>query len=78
MKELNNVNLNDIISPRLSQSKSYLKLLDIPYFQNDTNLSVTSDIIEGVIKSTYIFDNMVLASYSQVMKASSKSNIAVI
>ena len=78
MKELNNVNLNDIISPRLPQSKSYLKLKDIPYFHNNTNLSVTSDIIEGVIKSTCIFDNMVLASYSQVIKASSKSNIAVI
>jgi len=31
IKELNNVNSNDIMSPRLLQSKSYLKLLDIPY-----------------------------------------------
>jgi len=49
MKELNNVDLNDIISLRLLQSKLYLKLLSIPYFLKDTNLSIIPDIIERVI-----------------------------
>jgi len=31
MKNLNNVDLNDVMSPRLSQSKSYLKILGILY-----------------------------------------------
>ena len=43
MKELNNIDLNNI-SPRLPQSKSYLKILGIPYFLADTNLSVMPDI----------------------------------
>ena len=62
MKKLNDVDVSDVISPRLSQLKSYLKILDITYFIKNTNLSVTLDIIERVIKTSYIFDNTVLAS----------------
>ena len=62
IKELNNVDANDVMSPRLSQLKSYLKILDILYFVNNTILPITSDIIEKVIKSTYIFNDIVLVS----------------
>jgi len=55
MKKLNNVDLNNIMSPRLSQSKSYLKILGIPYFIKDTNISVSSDIIKRMIKRVFIF-----------------------
>lgn len=41
MKELNDINLNDIMSLRLPQSKSYLKTLGIPYFINNTNIVIT-------------------------------------
>ena len=58
IKELNDVNLNDIMSPKLSQSKFYLKILDISYFINNTYLSIISDIIKRVIKITYIFNNI--------------------
>ena len=78
MKELNNVDTTNVMSPRLLQSKSYLKILDISYFVKDTNLSITSDIIESVIKSTYILNDIVLTSYPQVIKASPKYNMAVI
>ena len=78
MKELNNVNSNNVMSPRLLQFKSYLKILGIPYLWKDTNLSITPNIIERVIKSTHIFDDTVLASYPQVIKASPKSDMAVI
>jgi len=60
MKELNNINLNNIMSLKFSQFKFYLKILDIPYFLEDTNLLVVLDIIERVIKSTYNFNNVVL------------------
>jgi len=55
MKKLNNVDLNNVMSPRLSQSKSYLKILGIPYFIKDTNISVSSDIIKRMIKRVFIF-----------------------
>ena len=46
IKDLNNVNSSNIISIRLLQSKSYLKILDISYFVENTNFSITPDIIE--------------------------------
>jgi len=78
MKDLNNVDSNNIMSPRLPKSKLYLKGLDIPYFWEDTNLLVISDVIESIIKSTYIFNDIVLASYSCVIKVLPKSDIEVV
>jgi len=62
IKNLNNVNSSDVISSRLSQLKLYLKILDISYFVEDTNLFLTSDIVERVIETTHIFNDIVLAS----------------
>ena len=46
IKDLNNVDLSNIMSLRLLQSKSYLKILDILYFVKDTNLPIIPDIME--------------------------------
>jgi len=61
MKNLNNVNLSNIMSLRLPQSKSYLKTLSISYLVKDTNLLVIHEIIEKVLETTYIFNNIVLS-----------------
>ena len=66
------------MSPRLPQSKSYLKILDILYFVEDTNLLLTYDIIEKVIKTTHIFNNVILAFHPYIIKMFLKSNIAVV
>jgi len=63
MKDLNDIDLNNIMSLRLLQSKFYLKILGILYFLEDTNLSVMLDIIKRVIKCIHIFNNIVLAFY---------------
>ena len=78
IKELNNVNIINAISPRVLQSKSYLKILGISYFIKNTNLPIILDIIKSVIKSTYILNDIVLTSYPQVIKVLSKSNIVII
>ena len=62
IKNLNNVNSSNVMSFRLSQLKLYLKILDISYFVEDTNLFLTSDIVERVIETTHIFNDVVLAS----------------
>ena len=46
IKDLNDVDSNNIMNSRLPQSKSYLKILEIPYFVEDTNLPIIPDIIE--------------------------------
>ena len=56
IKELNNVDINDIISPKLPQSKLHFKILDILYFVKDTNyydlrlrVKVKSKILDWII-----------------------------
>ena len=60
VKNVDNVNLEDIEAPRLPQSKSYLKIIGISYFLENTNVSITSDFVESIIK--YIFNNLLLTS----------------
>ena len=45
IKELNNIDSNDIISPWLSQFKLYLKILGLLYLEK-TNLPITSNVIK--------------------------------
>jgi len=77
IKDLSEVNYNDIESPKLPQSKLYLKILSISYFVKDTNLSILFDIIKSIHKSIYIFNNITLTSHSHIIKASPKSDMAV-
>jgi len=78
LKNLNDVNSSDLMSLRLSQLKSYLKTLGILYFIENTNFLLTSDIIEKVIKTTHIFNDIILASCLCVIKISPKSNMIVV
>ena len=78
IKNIDVVDSKDVITPWLPQSGSYLKILDIPYIIEDTNTSVSSEIVEQILQTTYIFNNIVLASKSRVIKSSPKSDIAVI
>jgi len=59
-------------------SKSYLKILGLLYIVDNTNLPITPGIIEGVLKETHIFNNVVLASKPYIIKASNNSDSAVI
>ena len=78
VKNVENVNLEYIEAPRLPQLKFYLKIIGIPYFIENTNISIMLDFIESIIKSNHIFNNLSLVSKPQVIKASSKSDIAII
>lgn len=62
IKNANSVNTNDVQSAYLLQSKSYLKILRILYLIKGTNTSINSNMMETVIKSTHIFNNICIAS----------------
>jgi len=49
IKNVDDIDLNKVISPRLLYSKIYLKILDISYYIKDTNLSIIPNIIERII-----------------------------
>jgi len=76
LKNIQNINPDSIKSPRLPKSKSYMKIIGLPY---SSKLGVmSSDIIKGVLKDSYLFKDTTLASKPHVIKASPKSDKAVV
>ena len=65
-------------SPRLPQSKFYLKIIGISYFSEQTNIQVTSEDIEKILKNTHIFNNIILALKPRIIKVFPKSDMAII
>ena len=78
IKNTNCINTNGVKVPRLSQFKSYLKIIGIPYLQETLVTFITLSVVEGIIKNNHIFDNIMLASKPYIIKVSSKSDIAII
>ena len=79
VKKVDNINSINVDIPCLSQSKSYLKIISIPYFPYDNSIKcLTSSDMESIIKQNQIFDNIVLASKPQVIKMSPKSDMLIV
>ena len=49
IKNVNIVDSKDIMAPQLSQSKSYLKILDILYIRENTNTPIFLDFVEWIL-----------------------------
>ena len=76
LKNIQNVNPDSIESPCLPKSKSYMKIIGLSYL---SKLGVMSpDIIKGVLKDSHLFKDTTLASKPCVIKASPKSDKAVV
>jgi len=71
-------NVDKVSLARLPQSKSYLKIVDIPFISEKTNTHIASDEIEEVLKNNHIFNNIILASKPHIIKVSPKSDMAII
>ena len=78
IKNTDVIQSNNIIAPRLSQLKFYLKILNILYLIEDTNVSITSNVVKRIINFMHIFNNVVLTSKIRFIKALPKSDIVVI
>ena len=76
--DCNNIDVNDIQDVLLSQSKSYLKILSIPYLMEGTNMPINSIVMEAFIKLTHIFNNIKNVSKLCIVKMSSKSDMAIV
>ena len=75
---MNNIEVDNVKALWLPQLKSYLKIIGIPYFLENTNTSLTADMVETIITSNYIFNNITIALRLRVIKVSLKSNMAII
>ena len=66
------------VEPRLPQSKSFLKVLGVPYWDSKTSLPVTPAQVAEVLSSSPLFEGITLASMPRIMKASPSSDMSVI
>jgi len=62
IKELEDINSNDVKFSCFLQSKSYLKNLKVPYYSENILSSIIYNQIKKIIKKTHIFNNIVFAS----------------
>ena len=63
---------------RLPQSKSYLKIISIPYLQENIITPIILSVVEDVIKKNHIFNNIILTSKPCIIKVSPKLDMAII
>ena len=79
IKKIDDIDSINVEVPWLPQSKSYLKIIGIPYFPHDkSNEHLLSSNVESIIKQNQIFNNIILASKLQVIKVSPKFNMSII
>ena len=79
VKSLNDINSLQVDEPCLPKSKSYLKIINIPFFPHaNSQERLTPNDIEMILKQNHIFDNISLASKPRVIKVSPKSDMSII
>ena len=79
VKNSNDINSLQVKDSRLPKSKSYLKIIGIPYYPHaNPQEKLTSTDIETVMKQNHIFDNISLSSKPRVIKVSPKSDMAIV
>jgi len=71
-------NDDQIYFPRLPQLKYYLKIIGIPFLNEQPNTCISPKDIENILKKNHIFNNVILASRPRVIKVSPKSDMAII
>jgi len=60
VKNANYIETDKVEATYLPQSKLYLKIIGIPYLLENTNTLILADIVESIIKSNHIFNNIVV------------------
>jgi len=79
IKKLEDINELQVKEPRLPQSKSYLKIIGIPFFPNGkTQDRLNASDIKTILKQNQIFDDIKLASRPRVIKVLPKSDMSIV
>ena len=78
IKNTYNIKTNHVESPRLFQSKSFLKIICIPYISESTNTYISTENVEKIIKENHIFNNIVWTSRPRIIKVLPKLDMSII
>ena len=60
VKNVNNIDSKNMGLLYLPQSKSYLKIINIPYLMENGNMPINSSVVETILKNNHIFNNVLL------------------
>ena len=60
IKNTNYIKVDNVKVPQLPQLKSYLKIIGILYFVENTNTPIIANVVEAIIKKNHIFNNIAL------------------
>ena len=79
VKNSSDINALQVEDSRLPKSKSYLKIIGIPFYPhgNLQDRLILADI-ETILRQNHIFDNITLALKPRVIKVSPKSDMAIV
>ena len=69
LKKTARLSENTEVEPRLPQSKLFLKILDVPYWNSKSSLPITPVQIETALSNSPLFEGISLASMPHIMKA---------
>jgi len=79
IKNSNDINALQVEDSRLPKSKSYLKIIGIPFYpHSNSQEKLTSSDIKTVLKQNHIFNNISLTSKPRIIKVSPKSDMAIV
>jgi len=79
VKNSSNINTLQVEELRLLKSKSYLKIIGIPFFPHENSQEhLMSNNVETILKQNHIFDNISLVSRPRVIKISPKSDMSIV
>jgi len=78
VKSSNNINVENVEIPHLPQSKSYLKIIGIFYLLESTKTPISANVVESIIKSNHIFNNIAITLRSYIIQVFSKSDMVII
>ena len=69
IKNVNNIEASNIEASRLPQLKSYLKILGIPYLLKNSNISISSNVVERIIKETIFLTILLLYQDQELLRS---------
>ena len=79
VKNSNDINALQVEELRLPKSKSYLKIIGIPFYPHANSQDrLTLADIKIILRQNHIFDNVTLASKLRVIKVSPKSDMVIV
>ena len=79
VKNSNDINSLQVEDSCLPKSKSYLKIIGIPFYSHmNSQEKLNATNIESILKQNHIFNNISLASKPRVIKVSPKSDMTIV